>query len=637
MPSTTVVAPTLIRGLWGLPASHFQSDETVNSVAKLAALQRGISYCAARNMTLIIDKMYRFPLRLSSANLTAHGGFLTHNSGCNIEGLNNCGFDMSECPPSGERRTLLRATGLQSPDPTNALLDVRLTADAAKGDTTIAVGSAGMATLGLTVGSRVSIQSNRVFIAGGTASAEKQGEISTVVAVTSTSFQIEPPLFDDYAMADSARVVKLTMHKGRLSNLILRGCGFWTGNVEGDRGIDYRLSDNLVIEDVRTEYLDSGNYLYSCPDLRVDNFSAIFGEVADDGLGGTTRTVNQYGLGIANACQDAVIQNCHITNGKHGIVQTEGPIAQGVTRRLTIKDCTVRGTWQYGIAAHTNAENIEVRFNKIVNCLGGIEAGCRNFRSEGNVVELTRNVGRGNCFAINDIAEHVVSVNDRFYGGRFAVLHNSNGSGDNVLFSGSAGPKKLHFIDTYAEGFSQDGISLTTAAPRQGDDVLIRNLVVRNAGNGIGAPQAIDIQGPWGNVIIDGGDFEGNGSGGAACILLGADVTGQFRGTQRWSGTFAAPSVSGPMRRNFNTANTTWTSIAAGATATRDLFLPEAPVGQPVSVGFATALEPGLIAQVRVSAPGLATVSITNITGGALTPFGGAATATSVTTRGQYG
>ncbi len=79
-------------------------------------------------------------------------------------------------------------------------------------------------------------------------------------------------------------------------------------------------------------------------------------------------------------------------------------------------------------------------------------------------------------------------------------------------------------------------------------------------------------------------------------------------------------------------ADLTWGSIAAGASATQVITCAGALANDRVLLGLpAAGLAAGLIPQAWVSSSGNITVRITNITAGALTPHGGAATPYAVT------
>lgn len=75
------------------------------------------------------------------------------------------------------------------------------------------------------------------------------------------------------------------------------------------------------------------------------------------------------------------------------------------------------------------------------------------------------------------------------------------------------------------------------------------------------------------------------------------------------------------------TATLDFPSIAAAASATLTIAVPGADVGDPVVVGVPAALNAGLAVLGFVSAAGVVTVRLTNVTAGAIDPASGSWTA----------
>jgi len=620
----TLVSPFLLRGLWGLPLSEFHRGDITTST-HLGRVNAGIARAAAEGKKLVVDDLYR----ITNRSVSGSASLIVHATGADIVGLNGCGFDMSPCANSGSVRYLLRGDGSSG-----TYVNLTSSADAGDGEITaeqITVGSGGMTALDLEVGDMVHIMSDKVFIEGGTADAEKQGEIVTVTSVGSTGFTCEPPLADSYSTSDTARVAKLTMHTGSVENLLLIGPGQFTTDVVGDRGLHYVWSKNLRLTGVDTQLLDNGNYLYSCVGLRASEIRWRFDEQ-------NSRTVNQYGFALVNACQDVLVTGCFGLNGKQGIVQTESSLAPGVTRDVLLFDNDIYGTWNYGIAMHTNAEQITVSTSRIKNCNAGMEAGCREFTSMFNEIRFLPNANIGVGIGVNDIADGVYSTGDRIYGGRYAFQFDGN---DRPVFVGSAGPRRFRIIDMFADGFANDGIQMVFASGTPGDDIEIHDFKVINAGAGASTPQAVDISGPCTNFVHSGGNYHGDMLSTGGCVLTRPDVSGEFRGRIRYSGDFTAPVIQGAMKRGaavgYGTATLTWSSISAGSADTKTITVQGAVAGSPASVGAATVLDTGLSMSAFVSAANTVTVKIQNHTSGSITPFSGTATAFTAMTGGPHG
>lgn len=79
----------------------------------------------------------------------------------------------------------------------------------------------------------------------------------------------------------------------------------------------------------------------------------------------------------------------------------------------------------------------------------------------------------------------------------------------------------------------------------------------------------------------------------------------------------------------------TWGPIAAGASESQTITVPGAGVGDRVIWSLPPAgIAPGLVVTAWVSAASTVTFRITNVTGGSLTPFGGAATSLNISALG---
>jgi hypothetical protein len=412
--------------------------------------------------------------------------------------------------------------------------EVSVTGDLLRGRRSIPIGSEGIAALALQRGDRVRITSNKLFIAGTTVGTEEQGEIVTVAAVGSTSFDTFSPLQDDYAVSDNARVVKQSPMAGiEMEGVRAIGAGMLSTSasaaVAGDRMLHMVMCQGLVLEELSSEFMDGGSFIYSSDGGRATRFKALF-ETTD----AATRNVNQYGLALVNACQDFIVDQADIKGGKHGVVQTESSLVRGVTRRCKVIDSVVSGTWNYALPVHTNAEQWTVERNVMLGCSGGIEAGCRSVVSRNNEVRFTRydasvlGVGLG----ITEICEDVLSEGDRFYGGGFGVRLETDVAP--ALVAGSVGPTKIRLKDTYIEDANQDGIRIEWTGAGARADIELTNISTRGIGRPVDvggyptsgaatAASSIDIRGNASGsltrVKIDGANLQGWAGNSTACVV----------------------------------------------------------------------------------------------------------------------
>ena len=485
-------------------------DGDIDTADKVGALQAAIN--SAIGKTFVWNVPYGESTR--NYNITDRGlidttanssAFFSVPAGVTMEGSYNAPVDMSPLATSGDVRYAFRSDGTSS-SPVPLLVDLDL------GQTSANIGTAGINSLALVKGDRVSIGSDRVFIAGGSPTTEKAGEIVTVTSVGSATFEFQPPINDNYPVVDVTRVNKLTMNtRNSFNGIHIIGPGQFNTDTIGDRGFHLVYMDRLSVEGCDVSYCDNaGIYAYSCPDSAIKEMRVLFDETG-------TNTVNQYGIAMVNACQDFEVVDCATILGKHGVIQTESSLAPGVSRRLTIRDCKVEGTWNVGIGTHTNAEFIEVIRNQMQGCNAGIEAGSRVFRSEGNTVQFLPDNDIGAGIFISDIADNVRSRNDSVFGGRFAFRY-----GDPSLFAGSSGPRRFQVDDLYATDFSQAGISINSTHVGTTENIHISNVETRRAGNapsGVTAAPSIDIDGDFSKVTIDNCDLQAETGNTSACIV----------------------------------------------------------------------------------------------------------------------
>lgn len=542
----TLMSPYLTLGRNTIYTSNIVNGD-LDTAVKVAAINAAMAQAGVD--TVVFDRGYNLTLPRTDLVDGVAAKLFVIPSGRRVIGDPLRPIDMSMMANSGDAKYLFRADG-------TAGTSQALTADLANGVSSVVLDAPKMTALALVKGDRVSITSDRLFIAGGGVGSEECGEITTVVSTTSTGFSFYPPAQDSYTVANAAKVQKLTMARVGIEGIRAIGPGQFATDVTGDRMLHMVWCDGLRIDGAASEYFDNGNYLYSCPDGSAVDFRAIFQPK-------NGRVSNQYGLGLVNACQDFTVDSAYVVNGKHGIVQSESSIARGVTRRLLIKNCTVTGTWNYGIATHTSAEQITVERNTLIGCSGGIEAGCRSFVSRNNTIRQLRFLAGdlGTGIAINEICEDVLSSGDRVYDGGYGVRLET---GVVPLLSGSVGPVKIKIENFLASGSNQDGIRIQWDGTGARYDVDLRDISTFKIGQPVNAitglpdpagvptaAQSIDIRGnasgDLGRVKIDGANlqaFSGSGGTNTAVAILTQYCAGVHVSDVSYV-NHGAPSLSG--------------------------------------------------------------------------------------------
>lgn len=526
----TLFNPYMMLGRNTIYASTVHNND-ISTAGHLAALNAAMTQC----QTFVFDRGYN----LTSRAISGTSNLFVVPAGLNVIADPNRPLDMSMMANSGTPKYLVRADG-------TAGTAQNLGADLAAGSETVTLDADKIAALALVRGDRVTLVSDRLFVAGSTVGAEEQGEISTVVAVGATTITISPPAQDAYAVSDGARVAKLAMAKGiRIEGLRGIGPGQFATDTVGDRMLHMIWADGLHMDGCGSDYLDNGSYLYSCPDLRVTGWRAVFQPQ-------NARTANQYGLAFVNACQDGLIEDSTGAGGKHFIVQTESSTARGVTRRMTVRDCTATGTWNYALATHTNAEEVTFERNQINGCNAGIDAGSRGVTTRDNVVRFLPDANIGVGISVSEVPEDFTSSGDRVFGGRYGIRCDSTFT---PPLSGSTGPSGIRVRDFYAERFSQRGVLVKTTAAGK-TDIDLRGIHTREAGGatgGVTAAVSVEVAGDFTNVVIADCNLQAAAGNASACLVTQGITNGRVRNID-YAG-HAAPSAGG--------ADVTQTNVSA--------------------------------------------------------------------------
>jgi hypothetical protein len=516
-----VTSPAVIRNLQTLFISTVHRGDLTTNAQRLAI---NTAMADPNIQTVVFDR----PINITTRNV-ATGTGIFQLPGKRIEGRPNAPLDFSMAPNSGAAKYLFRADGTAG--------EARsVTANVAAGDATIIVGSTNMGLLGLSRGDKVTITSDRLFVAGGTVGTEECGEIVTVTSTASDRFTCMPPVSDSYLMTDAAKVQKISMIRGlTIEGVRGIGPGQFATDVIGDRMFHLIYCDHLRMDAVESQFFDNGNYIYSSTDAIIRDFRAEFQTQ-------NARTANQYGLAAVNACQDFVVDSAYIINGKHGVAQSESNIARGVTRRFEIRNSTITGTWNFGIATHTNAEHLLFSGNQLLGCNGGIEAGTKNVSTRNNVIRFLPEASLGIGIGVTENPENFTSEGDRVFGGLFGVRMNTTSF---AIKSGSAGPNEFRVSNFYAERFQQSGVQVLSALAGPFFNVTLTGINTRQAGGSVapGTPASITVSGPFTRVQISNCNLQARDGNTAACILTSGITDGRVQDVNYHN--HAAPILGG--------------------------------------------------------------------------------------------
>jgi hypothetical protein len=221
---------------------------------------------------------------------------------------------------------------------------VNLNADVAKGAATINVNS----TVGFAVGDMVRLCSNAIWDTQRTSS--RLGEILIVKDITSsTTVVLSTPTYDDYKMADSAFLEKITPVK----NITVKN-GIILGNPANDehQGLYFQAGRNIRVEKLKTIDIDKRHLcLDDCIDSNV--LDCDFNEANHASMG--------YGISFSNSTRDCIARNNHFTHLRHSMTTNNDVSSSwGIVRKLiwdgnTVKDAAQDTSGGAGDAIDTHA------------------------------------------------------------------------------------------------------------------------------------------------------------------------------------------------------------------------------------------------------------------------------------------
>ena len=490
-------------------------------------------------------------------------------------------LDYSGLPASGDN-----ANGFFRVDSGADGTDYPTTADATAGDTSITISPANavlLAASGAARYSMVRISSDKLWISGGNPTTCFQGEYRMISEINTTTGVISfiGALEDSYATADNTVVSLLDPITGSIDNIQIIGPGAFD-NALGDIGVRLQNPFGFKMNGGRIEGCDFGA-VFVVGDMygRYSNITTLHGP--------NDFNQNQYHFCYVNACQGTIIEGMRQFSGKHGVVQSDTGAPRGVTRHVQIVSNDIQATWGAAIPTHLNAERISARFNKILGCGAGIEAGCRHFSTFKNEIDFTVTPGVG--IAITEDPYKITLDGDVVRGGLYGVRLNSTSF---PQVSGTQGPAEIVVRNIYMENLTQAGVEISyTADTNPHYNVTIEGIKTRNQ-NGV----SVAVTGTFERVSIRNCDLQGNGGGFAAVTsssVVDLDVTnvrysghntpllGGTRVKQVNVGAWGA-IVPGTVLQGSETKD--WPSIAAGATSFEDVTVTGCVLGDEPGVPY---------------------------------------------------
>ena len=228
-----------------------------------------------------------------------------------------------------------------------------LVADARKGDTTAALGTADAATLN--AGDYVLLYSNKPVDAED--SKKHAGEVKQIVAVDPTTGVVtfDDQIFDTYTVADFlAAISPINM----LRNITLSDFSVTTTApvFTTNTGLtSFRFVDNLQIERVESHHaFVSGISLISVTNSKVTD--CYIHDIHDKQPPANVH----YGIVVSSASQNVSITGCRFSHTRHAVTTggASGSLENGVQRNIVISNCTSMAADTAHFDTHDPAENV---------------------------------------------------------------------------------------------------------------------------------------------------------------------------------------------------------------------------------------------------------------------------------------
>jgi Right handed beta helix region/Pectinesterase len=240
-----------------------------------------------------------------------------------------------------------------------------LIADTARGDLTITLSATDAASFN--PGDYILLFSNKGIDTE--SPAKHAGEVKQITAVDSVGgvVTVDDQIFDAYAVADSASLIRITM----LQNITLSDFSVTTQAASSaltSGFTHFRFVENLQIERVEVhDAFNTGIHVQSVLNSRIsDCYIHHINDV-------TPPRNEHYGIVVGSASQNVSIAGCRFSHTRHAVTTggTSGTNQNGVPRNIVIANCTSRLTDTAHFDTHQPAENVT-----FIGCVadGGVSA-----------------------------------------------------------------------------------------------------------------------------------------------------------------------------------------------------------------------------------------------------------------------
>jgi Right handed beta helix region len=240
-----------------------------------------------------------------------------------------------------------------------------LVADTTRGDTTIGLSPTDAASFN--PGDYVLLYSNKGIDTE--SPAKHAGEVKQIITVDPVGgiITVDDQIFDTYAAADSASVIRITM----LQNVTLSDFSVTTRAASSGLTVGsthFRFVENLHIQRVEVhDAFDAGIHVQSVLNSKISD--CYVHHISDV----TPPRNEHYGIVVGSASQNVSITGCRFSHTRHAVTTggSSGTNENGVPRNIVIANCTSMLTDTAHFDTHQPAENVS-----FIGCVadGGVSA-----------------------------------------------------------------------------------------------------------------------------------------------------------------------------------------------------------------------------------------------------------------------
>lgn len=362
--------------------------------------------------------------------------------------------------------------------------DLPLTVSTNVGDRTITMSSGNAATLA--VGDWLLIKSNK--IADTESTTKFVGEIKQVTGIAGGVVSVNDVIHDTYLTTDTARVVKIVV----VQNVTVRDFSVSSSTSQSDLTtgfLDFRFCSNLTVRGVEMHHAWHSLQFRSCINSLIEG--CYIHDIDEPGprplpVDPANYTNLRYGIWIANASQNIVVNACRFRQVRHAVTfgTNSGVNGNGIQRNCVISNCVSQESDTAHFDAHRPVDGITFIGN---SAIGGMVYQAISGQAVVGYQSRGKNVSFIGCLATSIpgrgyMAQGIEADNTRFIGCTASDIQEKLGGGEGVGFYFDSGGNTRHIMTgCIVLGSDAAGLNSTNLS----DDCIITSCTFENTGRAV--------------------------------------------------------------------------------------------------------------------------------------------------------